>query len=460
MINFNFNKKQNSPLKSFNKKCDSYHTNNNIDASQQKFRITKKFIFFFCLLTFLIISLMYASNISALPDDVILFYGENLNLNTLFGISLEETYSSTPGLISIETNTSIQASSKYVAKDNLKSGKSIVTLKLFRTVPIKEISVNVIPITEVVPLGNVVGLKLYTNGVLVVGMSEIDGKNNTKYKPYESTGIKEGDMIIELNKTAITCTNDLIRTVETAGNKALSLKYVRDGNVLETTITPIKNSQNEYKLGLWVRDTAAGIGTATFYDPSTGTFACLGHGILDIDTEELLDISYGEFITTNITSLKKGEKGVPGKIQGTIDSGVSLGTIYKNTNFGVFGIMKDISSLNIDTTKKYPIALRNEIKTGPAKIICTLKNNVRKEYNIEIEKIFINNNENNKSMQVKITDSELLETTGGIIQGMSGSPIIQNGKVIGALTHVLVSDPTHGYGVFADLMVKQSIETD
>ena len=457
MINFNFNKKNNNPLK--NDKS-LFSENNKTNRSTKQFHITKKLIFFSCLLLFLVVCLMYVSNISTIPDDVILFYGENLNLNTLFGISLEETYSSSPGLISIEPNTSIQASSGYVAENNTKTGKSIVTLKLFRTVPIKEISVNVIPITEVVPLGNVVGLKLYTNGVLVVGMSEIDGSGNKKYKPYENTGIKEGDMIIEINRTAITCTNDLIRTVESAGNKELSLKYVRDGNVLETTITPIKNAKNEYKLGLWVRDTAAGIGTATFYDPSTGTFACLGHGILDIDTEELLDISYGEFITTHITSLIKGEKGIPGKIQGTIDSGVSLGTIYKNTNFGVFGIMQDISSLNIDTTKKYPIALRNEIKTGPATIMCTLKNNVRKEYNIEIEKVFINNNENNKSMQVKITDPELLETTGGIIQGMSGSPIIQNGKVIGALTHVLVSDPTHGYGVFADLMVKQSIETD
>lgn len=448
MINFGFKNLKNNNI------------DNNFKQDKKQFKLTKKSLFFFFLLVFLILCLIYASNISALPDNVILFYGENLNLNTLYGISLEETYSTSPGLISIATNTSIQASSEYISESNSKSGKSVVTLKLFGTVPIKDISINVIPITEVIPLGNVVGLKLYTNGVLVVGMSEINGKDNAKYKPYESTGIEEGDMIIEINKTEITCTNDLIDTVSNFGNQELSLKYVRDGNVLETTITPIKNSNNEYKLGLWVRDTAAGIGTATFYDPATNTFASLGHGILDIDTESLLDISYGEFITTNITSIIKGEKGTPGKIQGTIDSGISLGTIYKNTEFGVYGNMKDISSLNIDTTKTYPIALRNEIETGPAKIMCTLKNNVRKEYDIEIEKIFINNNENNKSMQVKITDPELLNLTGGIIQGMSGSPIIQNGKVIGALTHVLVSDPTHGYGVFADLMVKQSIEIE
>lgn len=430
------------------------------NMSSKKFKLSKKFIFFFSLLLFLTICLIYSANISTLPDNVILFYGENLNLKTLYGISLEETYSSSPGLISISTDASIQASSEFISENNVKTGKSIVTLKLFGAIPVKDISINVIPTTEVIPLGNVVGLKLYTNGVLVVGMSEINGKDNVKYKPYESTGIEEGDMIVEINEKSITCTNDLISTVKAYGEHELSLKYIRDGNVLETTITPIKTSNNEYKLGLWVRDTAAGIGTATFYDPSTGMFASLGHGILDVDTENLLDISYGEFITTTISSLVKGEKGKPGKIQGTIDSGISLGTIYKNTEFGVFGIMKDISALNIDTSKTYPIALRNEIEVGPATIMCTLENNVRKEYSIEIEKIFINNNENNKSMQLKITDPELLNTTGGIIQGMSGSPIIQNGKVVGALTHVLVSEPTQGYGVFADLMIKQSIEIE
>ncbi len=425
-----------------------------------KFKITKKGFVLFYLLIFLIVCLMYTSNISNLPNSVILFYGEDLNFKTLFGITLEETYSSSPNLISINNDDSIQASSEFVLSDNSKTGTSVVTLKLFGTIPLKDISINVIPNTEVVPLGNVVGLKLYTNGVLVVGMSEVNGEDNQKYKPYESTGIEEGDMIIEINETVITCTNDLISTVKSFGDEALTMKFVRDGNVLETTITPIKTSNNEYKLGLWVRDTAAGIGTATFYDPSSGMFACLGHGILDVDTEDLLDISYGEFITTNITSIVKGEKGNPGKIQGTIDSGVTLGTIYKNTEFGVFGIMNDVSSLNIDTSKAYPVALRDEIEVGPATIMCTLENNVRKEYSIEIEKIFVNNNENNKSMQLKITDSELLNTTGGIIQGMSGSPIIQNDKVVGALTHVLVSEPTQGYGVFADLMIKQSIGTE
>lgn len=283
---------------------------NNLSAKKNK--LSKKFFAFLFIFTFLITCLIYASNISNLPDNIILFYGEHLNLNTLYGISLEETYSSEPGLISINTNDSIQSSSNNSSNKN-QTGTSVVTLKLFGSIPIKDISINVIPTTEVVPLGNVVGLKLYTNGVLVVGMSEINGDDNKKHKPYEATGIEEGDMIIEINEKAISCTNDLVSTVESFGNQELSVKYVRDGNILETYITPVKTSDDEYKLGLWVRDTAAGIGTASFYNPSTDTFACLGHGILDIDTDELLDISYGEFITTNITSIVKGESGNPRK---------------------------------------------------------------------------------------------------------------------------------------------------
>ena len=179
---------------------------------------------------------------------------------------------------------------------------------------------------------------------------------------------------------------------------------------------------------------------------------------MDIDTEELITISSGEFVTTNIISVIKGEAGNPGRIQGTIEEQTSIGNISKNTPFGVFGTLKNASSLNANLTKTIPVALRDEIKEGQASIICTLENNEKKEYKVEIEKIYKNNNADNKSMVIRITDEKLLEKTGGIIQGMSGSPIIQNGKFVGALTHVLVSDPKKGYGVFADLMIKQARE--
>lgn len=302
------------------------------------------------------------------------------------------------------------------------------------------------------------GVKLYTSGVLVVGMSEIEGEDNQKHKPYANTGIKEGDTIISVNDKAISSTDDLIHTVNQAKGDEIEIEYMRDEEVLACSMKPIKTSSQEYKLGLWVRDSAAGVGTVTFYEPNSKTFGALGHGILDIDTEQLINISSGEFVTTKILKIIKGEKGTPGKIQGTIENQRNIGTITKNTKFGIYGKVDNINTLNIDYSKEMEVALREEIKTGKAKILCSLENGKVEEYEIEIEKIFKENNYDNKSMQIKITDQRLLEKTGGIIQGMSGSPIIQNGKFVGAITHVLVNNPQKGYAVFGDIMLKQAKE--
>ena len=213
---------------------------------------------------------------------------------------------------------------------------------------------------------------------------------------------------------------------------------MHENKSLECSITPIKTDKQEYKLGLWVRDSAAGVGPVTFYEPSTGYFGALGHGITDIDTEQLIDISTGEFVTTKILNVIKGESGKPGKIQGTVDNQKNIGIIIKNTKFGIYGKVENLNNINIDTSKEIELALRNEIQIGKANIMCSLENGKTEEYEIEIEKIYKENNYDNKSMLIKVTDERLLEKTGGIIQGMSGSPIIQNGKFVGAVTHVLV----------------------
>ena len=223
---------------------------------------------------------------------------------------------------------------------------------------------------------------------------------------------------------------------------------------------PAKTSNNEYKLGLWVRDAAAGVGTITFYEPSTGEFGALGHGINDVDTYELIDIANGELVTTNIIDIVKGEEGSPGEIRGIIEDGKTIGNVSKNTSFGVYGNMLDTSRLNINKNNELEVANRNEIKTGKAEIMCELENGKVENYEIEIQKIFLENNSDNKSMLIKVTDENLIEKTGGIIQGMSGAPIIQNGKFIGAVTHVLVNDPQMGYAVFGDLMIKQMREVN
>ena len=297
-------------------------------------------------------------------------------------------------------------------------------------------------------------MKLYTKGVLVVGMAQIDVGNNEKKKPYENSGIEQGDIILEVNNSQIKNTQDLIDEVNNSEGKPLTIKYSKNEQTLNTSITPIKTN-NEYKIGLWVRDATAGVGTLTFYEPSTNLFMSLGHGIIDIDTEKIVDIATGELITANIVSINKGRKGIPGEIRGTIDTGNTIGKIYKNTNFGVYGLVTNKNYLNMNTNEEIEVASREEIKEGKAEIICQLDNNTKRKYNLEIERVYRNNNQDNKSMLIKITDQELLEKTGGIIQGMSGAPIIQNGKFIGAVTNVLVNDPTQGYGVFADMMIKQ-----
>lgn len=324
-------------------------------------------------------------------------------------------------------------------------------VKLFDSLNVSNLTINVIPKTTVIPLGNTIGLKLYTEGVLVVGMSEIEGE-----KPYEDTGIKEGDRIIKIDKEKISNTEDLVQTVNSSQGKEVQITYIKEDTNEEkvTNILPAKTKDNEYKLGLWVRDAAAGVGTLTFYEPDSKMFAALGHGITDIDTGSLVTIANGELVSSNIVSITKGEKGNPGEIRGSIEGEAKLGDISKNTSFGIFGKISNKTRLEINQNEIEVLA-RNEIKQGKAQIICELEEGKKKTYEIEIQKIYTANNRDNKSMLIKVTDKELLEKTGGIIQGMSGSPIIQNGKFVGAVTHVLVNDPTTGYAVFADMMLKQ-----
>ena len=398
------------------------------------------------LLFFLTIVYVYICAIDAIPKNTILFEGEQLNIKKIIGISL----------VSKNKNyDTILTSTESIEENTQELGTTNLEVKLFNTFNVKDIDVSVIKRTKVIPVGQVAGLKLYTTGVLVVGMSEIKGIDNKKYKPYENTGIQEGDTIVQIENDEITGTKELIQKVNSSKGKELNLKYVRDGEILECAISPVKTSASEFKLGLWVRDSAAGIGTMTYYEPETKNFVALGHGITDVDTGKLINISNGQFITTKVLSIIKGEDGAPGKIQGSISEQSNIGTIKKNSIFGIYGVAEDLQKIKIDPNKKMNVATRNEIELGEATILCSLDDEKTKEYKIQIEKIYLNNNYDNKSMLIKVTDKELIEKTGGIIQGMSGSPVIQNGKFIGAITNVLVNDPTKGYVVFGDLMIKE-----
>ena len=354
----------------------------------------------------LLIIYLYTLSIQSIPDNIVIFEGEKINLKTILGLKADLT----------EKDQVIETLSSNQTKTIENPGKKVVKLSLFENIFLKNVNVDVLPKTQVIPIGNIAGIKLYTNGVLVVGMTEIEGIDNKKYKPYENTGIQEGDRIISINNTNIEDTEDLVKRVNSSNGNVINIKYVHEQKTLECSIKPVETAQKEYKLGLWVRDSAAGVGTVTFYDPDSKSFGALGHGITDIDTEQLIDIASGEFVTTKILNIVKGESGNPGRIQGTVDNQKNIGVIYKNTKFGIYGKVDNASSLNIDMSKKMDLALRNEIKTGKATIMCSLENGKINEYEIEIEKIFKDNNYDNKSMLIKVTDKELLEKTGGIIQ--------------------------------------------
>lgn len=355
----------------------------------------------YIIISLLIIVYIYICNITLLPSNVILLQDEEINFATVLGLNFK-----------IENNNGIvEASSNTTKTLNSNIEATNAKLKLFNILDIKEINVDVIPKNKVIPIGKVIGMKLYTEGVLVVGMSEIEGK-----KPYASSGIKEGDMIIQINEEKINNTEDLINTVNKYGEQDITVKYVRNKNTITTSITPVKTDENKYKLGLWVRDAAAGVGTVTFYNPETNSFAALGHGIVDVDTAELINIANGELVTTNIVSINKGEKGNPGEIRGTIENSSILGIINKNTSFGVFGKLKNKSVLELDRANEIEIALRKDIKLGKAEILCELENGKTEKYEIQIEKIYNSNNKDNKSMLIKVTDQRLIDKTGGIVQ--------------------------------------------
>ncbi len=400
----------------------------------------KRFIF---LILFLIILLSYVTNITQIPSNIILLSGEKINIKKLYGIEF-----------TTQKNNIVET----WQGENTENQK--INVSLFGKIKVKEVSVTTIPETKVIPIGSLIGLKLYTNGVLVIGVTELTNINNEIERPYEKTNIKEGDTIIELDGKEIDSVKTLQDIVNNSKGNEIEIKYVHNNEIITSKIKPMQINKSEYRLGLWVRDSASGIGTISFYEPNSKKFAALGHGISDSDTEELLNIETGEVVTSKVVSITKGTNGIPGEIKGSISNGTLIGSVNENTNFGIFGNIDNVEGINIIDKYKngVEVASRDEIKIGDAKILCSMEDGKIDEYDIKITDIYKENDIDNKSMEVKITDKKLIDKTGGIICGMSGSPILQNGKLIGVLTNVLVANPEIGYGVFADTMIKNMMK--
>lgn len=326
-------------------------------------------------------------------------------------------------------------------------------VKLFGFLPFKQVGIQVVENTELIPMGVPVGIYMKTDGILVIGVGDFTGQDGGNCSPAKYV-LKSGDYIRKVDGEAIMEKEDFISKIEESGGREMVLTVERDDELIDQSITPLKDQSGVYKIGVWIRDNAQGVGTLTYIDDK-GNFGALGHGINDLDTSTLMDIDDGTLYETEIISIRKGTEGNPGEMTGMIvySDDCILGDIKDNSIRGIFGICNP-KLRNLAGGGVMPIGFKQEIERGPAQILCTVDDGPQ-FYDVEITAVHLDHDNVNRGIELTITDQELLSLTGGIIQGMSGSPIIQNGKFIGAVTHVLVQDPTRGYGIFIEEMLAE-----
>ncbi len=291
-----------------------------------------------------------------------------------------------------------------------------------------------------VPVGKTVGIKLFAHGVMVVGLSE--------HTSAKACGLKQGDIITCMNGTAVNSIEEVESVLSCCGSE-LDITATRGGKELHLTATDLPCDQSGAKLGAWIRDSMAGIGTVTYYDPATGTFAALGHGINDVDTGLLMPLQSGAIMPSSVSGILRGAEGSPGALHGSFDLTHDVGTLNANTDWGIFGKAEE----GYFSGEAMEVARAGELKTGPATILSNVTGEEVEEFQVEILRVYPAGGKERQSLMLRVTDPALLERTGGIVQGMSGSPILQNGKLVGAVTHVLVNDPTRGYGILAEDMM-------
>ncbi|HBQ46468.1 MAG TPA: SpoIVB peptidase [Ruminococcaceae bacterium] len=324
-------------------------------------------------------------------------------------------------------------------------------LMLYDTIPLKAVKINVVDQTCVVLSGKPFGIEMFTNGVVVVGLADI--KTDTgSINPAIDAGLKVGDVITAIDGKTVSKNTDVQQAVESCRGKTLKFTVRRDGAVCSLSVRPVcSEADGLYKAGVWVRDSTAGIGTLTYYDPSTSCFAGLGHGICDSDTGKLMPLLSGNIVSVTINGITQGRKGAPGELRGYFSDDAAIGTLLANVPSGVYGRLA-----RSPQGPALKAAMKQEVKPGPVKILTTIHGSSPQYFNAEIERIDYRDSAQSKNMVLRITDEKLLSQTGGIVQGMSGSPIVQNGKLVGAVTHVFVNDPTCGYGIFAENMLEES----
>lgn len=380
----------------------------------------------------------------AVPDQIYVNMGEELSYDFDVPVSL---------VLKEDSREVFETPSGSIAENGKEYPSYTVTCKLFGIFPVKDVEVMLVEPEAVYASGMPIGIYVKTEGVLIIGTGEVETKGEGTVKPAENL-VKKGDYIVSINGEKVEEKEDLIEKINAFGQQKEVLGVLRGDEYIEVSLKPAKSSDGKYMLGIWVRDDLAGVGTLTYYRQD-GSFGALGHAVSDGETGTQMEMEEGWIYHTNIIGIRKGGSGSPGELSGVIEyrKDACLGSVEKNTPLGIYGSL-DGNLNQLQMGKSYGVTYKQDIHSGTAYVLSSLSGEV-KSYEIEIESLDYSDTEENKGILFKVTDPELLELTGGIVQGMSGSPIIQNGNIVGAVTHVFVSDSTMGYGIFIEKMLAQ-----
>lgn len=399
--------------------------------------------------------------LTAFPSELRLFTGQSKQLELAIPVSSSISVKN-PSMIRVngESRASFKLNpNEPISLLSTQSGATEMDVKLFGTIPFRKVKVQVVPDLKVIPGGQTIGVKIKSAGIMVVGHHLVTVADNKKISPGEQADIHVGDLIVRINGRTI---NDVTKVADivkeaAADKKPLLLDIVRGSQKLKIEVHPAFDSVDKaYRLGLYIRDSAAGVGTLTFYVPGQSVYGALGHVITDLDTQTPIPVGSGEILHSSVTSISKSQSGEPGEKRAQFfRENKVLGNIERNTPFGIFGRMTAIPNPSY-FKEPVPVAFAEEVKEGPAEIYTVINGQEVEKFNIQVIHVTRQNSPATKGMVIKITDPRLLEKTGGIVQGMSGSPILQNGKLIGAVTHVFVNDPTSGYGCFIEWMLQDA----
>lgn len=405
----------------------------------------------------LMLLVAYIMTLVVLPSDITLFKGENYTLSFKSPLFLKvHTNSNILQVSDSRENSIIDLETPY-SLTATEVGQAELGLSMFGVIPVKTVVVRSIESQKLFASGAPIGIKLKTDGIIIINISGVILEDGTRVSPAETSGLLVGDALIEANDKKLGKISDLTAIIKESQGNPVNITYRRENTEYKTSISPIKSGDDQqFRAGIWVRDSSAGIGTLTFIRPDDKVYGALGHGINDVDTGSLLIVGSGTLLESNIDGIKKGLKGSPGELEGDfLNNPREIGDIELNCDFGIFGKANG-STKPEKFGKLMDIASHSTVQVGKASILACINGQKVDEYEIEIQRIVKHDLNSTKNMVIRITDKRLLNATGGIVQGMSGSPIIQNGKLIGAVTHVFINDPIRGYGVFIESMLEQT----